>query len=252
MFPKRFKRYIRKLTYALTNQLDQFLCYGDSITPQETYESLLNSMRSGHEAWFAEMIQNPVLPANPHIELHQEQENARQDYDDTIDAMAQAFNVIGFPTYEGKFKKKVPLMDRKYPHKCYECKKDLEYRHAYKSACGVYDHPYLIIRKGTYLTSKDWQMKMAREGYAFEKQFKKWWKSPIVKFMCCTCYRKVTQPNKQPTTYITHGEYIIESEPPEMDEHIDFSGGVTHFRSHLSFSWNDDLPIDNYDNHEEP
>ena len=31
-----------------------------------------------------------------------------------------------------------------------------------------------------------------RQTYTFEKQFKKWWKSPYVKFLCCSCYQKAT------------------------------------------------------------
>lgn len=230
--------------------------------------------------------------SNPHLELHQEQENERSTLEQ-LERLAQ--NRLRFGTVSGRLsdygdlldemrcngmvisKTKQNLMDRKYPHVCFECKckNPIQYKHAFGEACKKYN---ILDRRAFEYIKPVHQIilwKSAKETYVFEKQFRKWWRSKYVKFMCCSCYRKATQPNKQPTTYITHGEYIIESEPPEMDEEHDytmrsspvsmsydgeiFTGMVVRDGLELSYDDNgeldsitarDDLPQSEY--HEEP
>ena len=94
----------------------------------------------------------------------------------------------------------------------------------------IFDQPTNITNEGIILESK--------EVYTFEKQFRVWWKSPYVKFYCCSCYRKATQPATDKHIHFEYNGnvYLVESEPPEMDEEQ---------------QWNRELELD-YNNHEEP
>jgi hypothetical protein len=90
---------------------------------------------------------------------------------------------------------KLPLMDRKYPHVCFQCKKELKYRHAYNQACDKYN----IYRKEAFdiprlpnlsgMSPDKALIKDVKKSHTFEKQFRKWWRSKYVQFLCCDCFR---------------------------------------------------------------
>lgn len=97
-----------------------------------------------------------------------EQGNALEDMNDTIDAMYSSI--------------KQNLMDKKYPHTCFECKNPIMYNHAY----GQYYHKY----NQTFLMN---EYERAKNKYKLKKQFKKWWKDKRIQFLCCSCYAKATK-----------------------------------------------------------
>lgn len=60
--------------------------------------------------------------------------------------------------------------DKKYPHKCFQCKQILQYKHALGKA--------------------------QEQGFT-EEQHKKMWKSAIVEYYCCNCYSRKERGNNQ-------------------------------------------------------
>lgn len=70
---------------------------------------------------------------------------------------AVAEDNLDMPHYQINIEKH--KLDKKYPHKCYKCKKDLHFT----------------------------ELCAANMGYD-EKQLKEWWKLEGIEFFCCTCY----------------------------------------------------------------
>jgi hypothetical protein len=46
---------------------------------------------------------------------------------------------------------------------------------------------------------KERMINVAKRYHQVKKQFKVWWKSKVVSFLCCDCYRKATRPKKERT-----------------------------------------------------
>jgi len=102
---------------------------------------------------------------------------------------------------------KKPLMDRKYPHICYECEKPIQYKHAHDEAKIKHEK---YTDRCSCKTAEEWRIKRAKEMYDFEKQFRKMWKSKYFRFFCCNCFRTneiqekyFKEAKKQPTKCIS-------------------------------------------------
>ena len=185
MFPKRFKRYIRKLTYALTNQLDHFLAYGDSIPyfqPTDDIYSCSSEQARPTPEQLEELAQGRLNGTQlPILQGSITRDGFYEYRGDIIDAMGSALMEL---------KPKLPLMDRKYPHACHnpKCKNPLQYKHALNEGYMKED-----LRKHSYnIYSKEFKVQEAKKLYAFEKQFKRMWKSSYFKFFCCDCFKDIT------------------------------------------------------------
>lgn len=193
-------------------------------------------------------------PSNPPLE----QLNAQQDVIDTINFMREEFRALGYPiptlqrggimtieenlerwNHAINIKRKQNLMDRKYPHACFNsnnkenpCKNRIQYQYAFGEACEKYNIWRSVIVQTFSKTTMISAFKEAQKSYAFEKQFRVWWKSPIVQFLCCNCYAKATN---SPKRYISNsGWYIMDSEPPEMEANYDMSSPCRFVRDELN------------------
>lgn len=94
--------------------------------------------------------------------------------DDVIDAMSHALGELGVVWR----KPKDYIMDRKYPHTCFSCGKEIYYKHAFES----------FYKKNNYYHYCDPRWEAQAEQFKLNKRFKKIWKSPIVQFVCCDCH----------------------------------------------------------------
>lgn len=119
------------------------------------------------DRWHEEQMMQP----------RQEQE-ALDEYnagDDVIDAMSHALE-----EFDGYCKPREYAMDKEYPHTCFSCGKKIYYMHALGNA--------LPIMRGEK-SRKEGRFVSPDEDKDFKKQFKKWWQSDIVKFVCCSCHK---------------------------------------------------------------
>ena len=244
VFPKQYERYWENLTQILYEKVDKFIAFGDQalsfseggIVSEETLHLLQQT------------------PSDPHFELHmeQEQESAAGDYLATFENMRDVLREnhdqwfaemmqSPTPTYTHAINPKQHIMDRKYPHFCFECKNPLQYKHAFNQA--LRSEIGIILRECILTSSLSKEgiihiMKEIKEVNQFKIQFKKWWKSPFVKFFCCMCYRKKT--GKETTNDLDHLALSL----PTVQE-IDRCE-----RSRCSIEFREDLDNNNY--YEEP
>lgn len=101
------------------------------------------------------------------------EDNEAGDFIDTVRHAIQAFREAGFEpnnhvVVRGGFDKSI--LDTKYPHKCFKCGEELQFRE-------LLDRNAIIYHSNTMF-------------YEYEKykHLKKLWKSPYVKLYCCSCY----------------------------------------------------------------
>jgi len=86
-------------------------------------------------------------------------------------------------------KPKPHKMDVKYPHKCFGCKKDLKWAE-------------LLQANSVPLTGDD-------SGNIRKRvDFKNMWKSEVIEFYCCSCFRKEEYKNREDTIENAYNEFI--------------------------------------------
>lgn len=217
--------YIDTMRHAVNALRDQ------ALDPQAVFQPFDNlyseqelEQELDHNVYMAEEQQNPVLPSGNERPTPEQLEELAQsrlnsgvvfprghgrvrspDYIITREDVARWERVrerirntrpLVCTTHPPEIKIKTPLMDRKYPHFCHndKCKTRLQYRHAYDKARAEYEG---FTDRCDCKTADEWRIKRAKEIYDFKKQFRKWWRSKYVKFLCCTCYRNATQPTMQ-------------------------------------------------------
>lgn len=78
----------------------------------------------------------------------------------------------------GMATKKKHILDIHYPHKCHRCKKPLYWEELYHA--NAFTFIYRDYQPGTGLK---WDFKAY-------KRLKKLWRSKVVQFYCCDCYRR--------------------------------------------------------------
>lgn len=87
-------------------------------------------------------------------------------------------------------------LDVKYPHRCFKCKKPLLWLELYDANV---DH--VVVRRVIYsfdshLPVRTYHCLGLKWNFKAYKRLKKLWRSQVVEFYCCFCFKKMNDPNK--------------------------------------------------------
>ncbi len=117
--------------------------------------------------WQSEMTQNPVIDTE-----NMAFRRGRRAGGHALDAMLHAFNTLAEGSNDWHQNIKPHPLDKKYPHVCFECKKPLKFEELFQA------------------NTKDEYYKF---GGCFNmplyRRLKKLWRSQIIEFYCCNCYK---------------------------------------------------------------
>lgn len=120
--------------------------------------------------------------------------------------------VVEMNHYIDRCIKRTDIMNDRYPHWCFFCNNKIRYEEAWESYRIQNDllfYKYFDLRYNLNCYSnynKDdsfynerrrivHKLKIAKKVLKYKKQFKKLWRSNMIKFYCCKCYGKIQNDN---------------------------------------------------------
>ncbi len=111
-------------------------------------------------------------------------ENYHRNTTTENDVLDSILHPIPYSITEVRNKIKPHPLDRRYPHFCFECKKPLKFEELFDANITYYNSPNAIWRR----SKLNFDMPLYRK-------LKKLWRSQVIEFYCCNCYRKKDMPN---------------------------------------------------------
>lgn len=71
------------------------------------------------------------------------------------------------------------ILDTKYPHVCFKCKRELKFRELYDAN---------NVNEMIFYTP--YMKELLGYNVPLYRKLKKWWKSRVIEFYCCQCFRE--------------------------------------------------------------
>lgn len=116
-----------------------------------------------------------VLPADFHVGWFWNQENQEYDNNFVTITSTESLPQATYTSYKPKH-----ILDLHYPHKCHRCKKPLYWEELYDANAG---RVIMICDRDHFARiGPKWDFKTY-------KRLKKLWRSKVIQFYCCDCYR---------------------------------------------------------------